>query len=637
MPHEDQAHIQSSSASHQAEPVLPATPFHGETETGPVNIDQVDDVRLNVLLEQWRLEGSTEEFSVPGFTIEDSEFGSMHKIVQHLETYPFDAPWLKTPEKSGSRSAFNSLEYEHNRCHSALEQGGMYPLFRDADDSLWLGINVVGRSGDLRTRDEIATNLFNVVDKLKLDETKLKLLFLGANEFRELSDMAKNPEKGLHYLQKITADTEATHAYYRIIDKAIARRASDIHFEPHGDAYRVRYRIDGDLQVLYPRLSTDQIKRIFGVIKIKSALNVAESRRPQDGAISFTSEELLANEHYQGYTLRVASTPELTTGNVLREKFVLRLLNARSGAGLSFSEMGFPKEQIEIIERELRSPKGVVLVTGPTGHGKTTTLYAMLRKLNTPHVNIQTIEDPVEILIPGINQAAVDKAIELSFAQALRAYLRQDPDIILVGEIRDEETADVAFKAAETGHLVFSTLHTNDAISTLRRLQSLGLNRDMIQSTLNAIIAQRLVRTACDDCKERYNAKDAMNELLGEDLIHFPLYLYRAKEERNSCASCEGRGYKGRTSVAEIWQVGREERDLISQGISTYEPYLNAALQKGFRPLVVSGIAAVLNGKTTLKELESVSKLSEFFELRHVIKQFIDEHPPAEVVRQGIH
>lgn len=368
---------------------------------------------------------------------------------------------------------------------------------------------------------------------------------------------------------------------------SIEMRASDIHIEPFEEVIRIRYRIDGDLR-LVNTLGIESLAPLVTRIKILAGLNIAEKRIPQDGRIMMQIGEYDVD-------LRVSILPVVSG-----EKIVIRILN-RSSYEFGRERLGMSAHNIEKLERILGNPHGIVLVTGPTGSGKSTTLYTLLGELNTEEVNIVTIEDPVEYTLTGINQVNVNPKAGLTFASGLRSILRQDPDVVMIGEIRDEETAQIATRAAITGHLVLSTLHTNDAPTTITRLIDMGLEPYLVASSITGVIAQRLVKKICPHCKTAYDASTLEKKFLGVDLST-SLTLYKG----DGCGYCQHTGYMGRTGIYEIMEITKEHREAISknQDISVLrqlcEKYGMSVLASECRELVFAGM-------TTIKELADVT------------------------------
>ena len=366
-----------------------------------------------------------------------------------------------------------------------------------------------------------------------------------------------------------------------IINQAIATNASDIHIEPFEHHVAVRYRVDGVLfesnripQSLYSAVSTR--------IKIMAGMNIAEKRLPQDGRIELETKG-------RSYDFRVSSLP-----TVFGEKIVIRVLD-RTTFDFTRDKLGFTERENEMLDKIIRMPYGIVLLTGPTGSGKTTTLYAMLNEVNTPDKNIVTIEDPVEYMLEGINQVQVNTKAGLTFAAGLRSILRQDPDIIMIGEIRDEETAQIAVRAAITGHLVLSTLHTNDAPGAITRLVDMGVEPYLAADAIVAVIAQRLVRKICPNCRTAYMADENDMMILNLDK---PVRLYKGA----GCPACQNSGYRGRTAIHEVMMVGREHRNIIARGGSA-EEIREVSISQGMVDLYESCRRLVLDGVTSIQEM----------------------------------
>ncbi|HHW19909.1 MAG TPA: type IV-A pilus assembly ATPase PilB [Thermodesulfovibrio thiophilus] len=371
----------------------------------------------------------------------------------------------------------------------------------------------------------------------------------------------------------------------KIIVDALKMRASDIHVEPYDKGVSVRYRIDG---VLHKSLNLPlQIKSsLITRLKIMAHLDISEKRLPQDGRIKLK----ISNREVD---FRVSTLPIIHG-----EKIVLRILE-KGSLQLDLTKLGFEKNSLDFFLEALQKPYGMILVTGPTGSGKTTTLYSALMTLNKPDVNIMTVEDPVEYSFPGINQVQVKEEIGLTFASALRSFLRQDPDIIMVGEIRDFETAEIAVKSALTGHLVLSTLHTNDAASTVTRLVNMGIEPFLISSSVILIMAQRLVRKLCPNCKkeEKYSKETLLKVGFSADKID-QLKTYRA----NGCSECNNTGYSGRVALYEVMPIKDEMRELILTGAPATE-IKREAINIGMTTLRQSGINKVIQGITSVEEV----------------------------------
>jgi len=418
--------------------------------------------------------------------------------------------------------------------------------------------------------------------------------FYEAGEQQQLQDLLKDMEGFGEELEVVEDQEEEAVTTAQINDapvvklingiltEAVRRGASDIHIEPFEHELRVRYRVDGSLlEVMRPPLKMKAA--LTSRIKILSQLNIAERRVPQDGRLKLKM-------HHRVIDFRVSTLPVL-----FGEKIVLRILD-KGNLTLDLTTFGFePKAEADLMKAIL-NPYGMVLVTGPTGSGKTTTLYSALQRINTADTNIMTAEDPVEYNLPGINQVQVRTDIGYTFAAALRAFLRQDPNIIMIGEIRDLETGSIAIKAALTGHLVLSTLHTNDAPSTVTRLIDMGIEAFNVASAVNLVVAQRLVRRICSDCKApaTYTAEQLAS--LGMDLDHTKFM------KGTGCDNCGGTGYRGRAGLFEVMQLSPELRRMILRGASVAELQAQA-VSEGMLTLRMDGIVKVLRGVTTLEEV----------------------------------
>ena len=388
---------------------------------------------------------------------------------------------------------------------------------------------------------------------------------------------------------------DVTQPMVRLVDAfladAVKRRASDIHLEPEDGFIRVRYRIDGVLQ----QVSTVH-KKFWGAIavrlKVMSGMDITETRAPQDGRISL-------NLGGRPVDFRVATQPTIHGENV-----VLRILDRRAGI-VPLEKLGLPDELLTLLKMLMARPEGVILVTGPTGSGKTTTLYSLLNYRNDESVNIMTLEDPVEYPFPMIRQTSLGEAVKLDFASGIRSLMRQDPDIILVGEIRDEPTAEMAFRAAMTGHQVYSTLHTNSALGAIPRLLDIGLKPGILAGNIIGIIAQRLVRRLCPHCKVEYAPGEIERRLMG---------ITGGTEVRicrsAGCDHCNQLGYRGRLSIMEIVRFDRDMNEALARNSSLGELHA-IAISKGFTPLADDGLRRVLAGDTSLEEIARVVDLTE--------------------------
>jgi type IV pilus assembly protein PilB len=374
-----------------------------------------------------------------------------------------------------------------------------------------------------------------------------------------------------------------------VLGDAIQRGASDIHFEPYEKVCRIRFRIDGVLhEMLAPAKRLEPA--ITSRLKIMSNLDIAERRLPQDGRIKLRYNE-------REIDFRVSILP-----SIFGEKVVLRILD-KEALRLDLTQLGFDPGTLELFQKAIREPFGMVLITGPTGSGKTTTLYSAIQAINSPEHNIMTAEDPVEYNLRGVNQVQVNEGVGRTFAAVLRSFLRQDPDVILVGETRDLETAQIAIRAALTGHLVFSTLHTNDCPSTVARLVDMGIPPFLVASSLVLILAQRLGRKVCKDCKEPYEIDEDMLKPYGHQPTGLgQVTIYKGK----GCAVCNFTGMKGRVALYEVMTMSPELRDMILKGGQAAE--LRALAQsQGMRTLRQAGLMKVLEGTTTVEEVLRVT------------------------------
>jgi type IV pilus assembly protein PilB len=393
----------------------------------------------------------------------------------------------------------------------------------------------------------------------------------------------------IHELQKAGVELPIIKIVDRILMEAVEDGASDIHVEPREDALYIRFRIDGILQEFakYPgKVHPGVISRI----KILSFLDISERRKPQDGRIKVKIDE-------KEIDVRVSTLPAQ-----YGEKAVMRLLH-RDTENLRIEELGLSEKNLNIFHKHLKEPYGIILVTGPTGSGKTTTLYAALNEINSIEKNIITIEDPIEYNIPVINQVQANPKIDVTFANILRSVLRQDPDVIMIGEIRDRETAFLATEAALTGHLVFSTLHTNDAPSSIVRLIEMGVEPFLLSPSLLCIIAQRLLRRICNKCKEEYVPSKRELDTIGLPVYDRDIKLYKG----TGCKICKGTGYKGRSGIHEFLEVNEKIRQLIVSK-SSVVMIREEAIKNGFKDMRFDGLRKVISGETTVEELLRVTR-----------------------------
>jgi type IV pilus assembly protein PilB len=425
---------------------------------------------------------------------------------------------------------------------------------------------------ELRTEEEIDALLQQCYKISSLDARKAEEQLSG--QFYSIEDSKSKIE--------LSDDGSVVNLVDRIITDAIQMKASDIHIEPYEKFTRVRYRIDGILhEVVKPSLQ--QTKPLISRLKIMADLDIAEKRRPQDGRIRVKQGE-------RAIDIRVSSLP-----TDFGEKIVLRILD-KSSLQLDLGKLGFEEGTLAAFKKVIRIPYGMVIVSGPTGSGKTTTLYAALHHINSPDINITTIEDPIEYNLQGINQTHVRADIGVTFAHALRSILRQDPNVIMVGEIRDGETAEIAIRAALTGHLVLSTLHTNDATSAITRLIEMGVEPFLVASSLKMILAQRLLRKLCDECKV---PTPPTHEQAVELQLHNSTQTFFAPK---GCRVCNGFGYKGRTAVYEVLLIGNGLVDTIAKGAIASE-IRSKAVKEGMLTLRQTALQKASQGETSLDEV----------------------------------
>jgi len=424
----------------------------------------------------------------------------------------------------------------------------------------------------ISSRDSIRKS----IDKFYRKETAEKVL----KEFEDTYGAASLEEENEEQLE--ISNAPIVRLINSTIQQAIDMKASDIHIEPYTEDIRIRFRIDGDLQEIM-RLSKNILSPLVTRIKIIGKMDIAEKRIPQDGRVEFSINNKIID-------IRISTIP-----TVHGEKIVLRLLD-RENFLMAKEELGFTQRNMDLFEKLLKQPYGMLLIAGPTGSGKTTTLYAILKELNTIEKNIITIEDPVEYKMEGINQVQINPKAGLTFASGLRSILRQDPDIIMVGEIRDTETAQIAVRAAITGHLVLSTLHTNDSPSSIIRMIDMGVEPYLVSSAVIGVISQRLVKSLCDNCKTPYEASYSEKLLLGKNPDE-SLTLYKPK----GCNRCNN-GYTGRRAIHEIMIVDENMRRIINEGRNVDEIRISA-IESGMITLMENSVDLVLQGITSIDEI----------------------------------
>jgi general secretion pathway protein E len=479
-----------------------------------------------------------------------------------------------------------------------LRQALLYP-YRVDDGTVFIAMADPLDSDNIRAIEQLMGRKVEV--RLASEAAILKALdiWLGAEqpeEGLEASDsgeplrVAEAEAADIDQLRDLASEAPVIRWVNQLVARALERRSSDIHFEPFERQFRVRYRIDG---VLYevPAPPREMQAAITSRIKLMAKLNIAEQRLPQDGRIPL---RVLGRE----IDLRVSTLPTL-----YGESVVMRLLDRSASDRYSLATLGFPESLLRKMEHYLSLPHGLFLVTGPTGSGKSTTLYGSLRRLNTMDKKVITVEDPVEYQLPGVNQIHVNPQIGLTFAAGLRHIVRQDPDIIMIGEIRDLETAEIAMRAALTGHLVFSTLHTNDAPSAVTRLTDMGVEHYLVSSSLVSVLAQRLVRVLCPDCRKPYAADGDQLRKEGWEGASGPLTLYHAE----GCAHCAHTGFIGRVGIFEFMELDEEiRREIVARADAST---LRAkARERGMRSLKEDGWLKIASGQTTVEEVLRVTQ-----------------------------
>ncbi|WP_100913895.1 type IV-A pilus assembly ATPase PilB [Pseudoalteromonas spongiae] len=542
-------------------------------------------------IDQSRLSDKDESTTIPEYLCQLSSF-TAEQLAQKAAQL-FQAPFLSIKELDlafipDGKERNEKLIKKHHVLPIALKGKTLYlasadptnfDAFEDYEFNTGLQTEVVVVAYD--ELDKAIDSLFEKSDGIELNDDQLSELsgVTADVDERETENDVNNKEEDapiIVYINKILMD-------------AIKRGASDLHFEPYEHVYRIRFRVDGVLhEVANPPIGLES--RISARIKVMSQLDLAEKRKPQDGRIKL---KITAKKSID---FRVSTLPTLWG-----EKIVMRILDS-SSAMLGIDVLGYEPEQKELYLNALAQPQGMILVTGPTGSGKTVSLYTGLNILNKPERNISTAEDPVEINLVGINQVQINPRAEMTFANALRAFLRQDPDIVMVGEIRDLETAEISIKAAQTGHLVLSTLHTNSAPETLTRLMNMGVPSYNIASSVSLIIAQRLARRLCPLCKAPETLPEQELSNLGFTASQISsIQLYKAV----GCDKCT-EGYKGRVGVYEVMPITPKIADVIMQGGNSLE-IAKIAEQEGINNLRRSGLVKAMSGVTSITEINRVT------------------------------
>ncbi len=458
------------------------------------------------------------------------------------------------------------------------------PLKFQALDDLIKAIGATDYRVVLSTKEAIV-GAINMHYDLRRDSAEQLVQDMEENGSNIISEIEETAD-----LLDDTSDAPIIKLVNHIISQSIKARASDIHFEPYQNSFTVRYRVDG---ILYDLLTPPKWIQpaLISRIKVMAKMNIAEKRLPQDGRFEVKIGD-------QDIDVRVSTIP-----TAFGERLVLRLLN-KSGSLLELKDLGLSPGRLQLLQRLVSSPNGIMLNTGPTGSGKTTTLYAILQSINGPNINIITIEDPIEYQIKGISQIQVNPKIDLTFARGLRSIVRQDPDVILVGEIRDKETAEIAVQSALTGHLVFSTLHTNDSASAITRLVDMGVEPFLISSSILAVVAQRLVRVLCTECRKSYVPNPLYLRSIGISPDQFKEHtVYKA----TGCENCFNTGYRGRIGIFEIMVLTDRLKSLILKTFDSNRIKTEAVQQK-MRTLRQDGMQKVLQGVTTIEEVLRVTQ-----------------------------
>jgi type IV pilus assembly protein PilB len=524
-------------------------------------------VKLSIMAEDELLNLLSKEFSLSQVDLEDLEPSqeALDLLPQNIALKYFVLP----------------LEVESNVLSVAMVDPTNIAAINDL--RFITGMNV---SIKLSTEAQIRTH----IDKWYEGDVSYDEIFDGMKDDPEVEVLSSDEDVDVVALEKATEDAPVVKLVNAILMDAIKKGASDIHLEPYEKSFRVRFRIDGVLyEIMKPPIKLKNA--IISRLKIMSDLDIAERRLPQDGRIKLK----LGNKREMDF--RVSALPGL-----FGEKVVLRLLD-KGNLQADMRKLGFSDNQLHHFMEAIIKPYGMVLVTGPTGSGKTTTLYSALAELNKSTVNISTAEDPVEFNLFGINQVQMHEEIGLNFAAALRSFLRQDPDVIMVGEIRDYETAEIAIKASLTGHLVLSTLHTNDAPSTINRLLNMGVEPFLVASSVNIVVAQRLARKICDNCKIE-------QEVPADVLISLGIPAVEVGEVRTyhgkGCKKCSNTGYRGRIALYECMPITESMKEFVLNGASAAE-IKRYAISEGMSSLRMSGISYLKDGVTTIEEVLRVT------------------------------
>ena len=505
----------------------------------------------------------------------------------------YGIPSINLEEVEIPKDVINLVPYDVAKRHKLIpiSREGQTLIVAVSDPSNIYALDDVKFLTGLEVEEVVApeSSIMKALEKYYETETDYEKMMA---ELEEDIDVVRDEDKvDVAELAKASEDAPVVKLVNMILVDAIKKGASDIHIEPYEKDFRVRFRIDGVLyEIMRPPMRLKDA--LTSRIKIMSNLDIAERRLPQDGRIKL----MVGREKEVDFRVSVLPT-------LFGEKVVLRILD-KSAIQLELEKLGFEEDQLKYFRDAIHQPWGMVLVTGPTGSGKSTTLYSALSELNKTTTNISTAEDPVEMTIPGVNQVQMKEEIGLNFATTLRSFLRQDPDIIMVGEIRDFETAEVAVKAALTGHLVLSTLHTNDAPSTINRLLNMGLEPFLVTASLNLVLAQRLVRKVCQKCKEEIEVDPKILREIG--FTEEEAKTVKPVKGRG-CDACNHTGYKGRIGVYEVMPLNDELKEMILQGYSAAE-LKREAMRMGMKTLRRSGLNKIKQGLTTIEEVLRVTR-----------------------------
>jgi len=546
-------------------------------------------LRKKIITESQLLEALSIQYNIPfqpDLPLENIEHMTDQIPIQFLKKHVM-VPLLASLSESGTKENSNpndSKDENKNRSNHGFIIAINDPTSFQALDDLVRILKISDFEIVLSTKQAILSAI-NIAYDLSRDSAEQLVQDMEENGSTIISEIEDTAD-----LLDDTSSAPIIKLVNHIISQSIKARASDIHIEPYQDSFKVRYRVDG---ILYNLLTPPKWIQapLISRIKVMAEMNIAEKRLPQDGRLDVKMGD-------QEIDVRVSTIP-ISFG----ERVVLRLLNKTTKL-FTMSNLGLLPKKLKLLENLVKSSNGIILVTGPTGSGKTTSLYAVLSSINTPEINIITVEDPVEYQLKGVSQIQVNPKIDLTFAQGLRSIVRQDPDVILIGEIRDQETAEIAVQSALTGHLVFSTLHTNDAASAITRLVDMGVEPFLISSSVIAVVAQRLARVLCDSCKESY-----LPESLALGRVRISADQIRRSNicKANGCKECLNTGYKGRIGLFEIMVLKDKLKSLI---LKTFDSNLikNAALETGMVSLRHDGILKVLSGMTTTEEVLRVTQ-----------------------------